>query len=45
MPVVHAEDDRALRRVQIQADDVDHLLGQLRVLGELERPDLMRLEL
>ena len=43
--LVDAEHDRALRRVQIQADDIDHLLDQLRVLGELERADLMRLEL
>ena len=43
--LVHAEHQRALRRSHIEPDDIDDLLGQLRVLGELERADLMRLEL
>jgi hypothetical protein len=42
--LIHAQDQRALRRRQIQADDVDHLLDQLRILGELKRPDLVGLE-
>jgi transposase len=43
--VVHAQHQRALRRVQIEADHVDHLLDQLRVVGELRRADLVGLEL
>ena len=43
--LVDAEHQRALRRSQVEPDDIDDLLGQLRVLGELKRADLMRLEL
>ncbi len=43
--LIHADDQSALRRIEVEPDDVDHLLDQLRVLGELERADLMRFEL
>ena len=42
--LVHAQHDRVLRRVQIQADDVDELLLKPRVVRELERLDPMRLQ-
>ena len=41
---VHAEHDRVLGRVQIQADDIDELLLEARVVGELERLHLVRLQ-
>ena len=43
--LVHAQHQRAFRRIEVEPDDVDHLLDQLRVLGELERADLVGLEL
>jgi hypothetical protein len=43
--LIHAEHQRALRRRHVEPDDIDDLLGQPRIAGELERADLMRLEL
>ena len=43
--LVHAQHQRALGRVEVEPDDVDDLLDQLRVRGELERADLVGLEL
>ena len=42
--LVHAQHDRLLRRVQVQPDDVDELLLEPRVVGELERLDPVRLQ-
>ena len=41
---VHAQDDRVLRRVQVQPDHVDELLLEPLVVGELERLHLVRLQ-
>ena len=43
--LIDAQHQRAFRRVEVEPDDVDHLLDQLRVVGELERADLVGLEL
>ncbi len=43
--VIRVDHDRALGRIEIEPDHVDHLLGQLRILREFERADLMGLEL
>jgi hypothetical protein len=42
--LVDAQHQRALRRVQVQADDVSHLLDEQRVLGELPVLDAVRLQ-
>ena len=43
--LVEAEHHRPLRRVQVQPDDVDELRLEVRVVRDLERVDLPRLEL
>ena len=43
--LVHAQDQGALRRVQVQADDVGHLGLELGVGTELERRGSMRLQI
>ena len=42
--LIDAQHDRGLGRIQVQPDDVAHLVDELRIRGELERLDLMRLE-
>ena len=42
--LVHAQHDRSLGRVQVQADDIGELLLKPRVLGQLERLDPVRLQ-
>ena len=42
--LVDAQHDRGLGRVEVQPDDVAHLVDELRIRRELERLDLMRLE-
>jgi hypothetical protein len=42
--LVDAEDERALGRVEVEADDVDHLRDQLRVAAVLERARAVRLQ-
>jgi hypothetical protein len=42
--LVQTDHDRMVGRIQIQADDVAHLLDKLRVGRELERVDAMRLQ-
>src|SRR5665647_677822 len=42
--LVHAQHHSLLRRVQVEPDDVDELLLEGRVVGELERLDQVRLE-
>ena len=42
--LVGAQHDRVLRRVQIQTHDIDEFLLELRVVGHLERVDLVRFE-
>ncbi len=42
--LVHAEHDRLLRRVVVEADDVDDLLHEQRVGAQLEPVDEVRLE-
>ena len=39
--LVHAEHDRVSRRIDVEADDVLQLLGELRIVGELEAPHPM----
>ena len=41
--LIHAQHDRRLGRVQVQADDVVDLLHEQRVVGELERVGAVRL--
>src|SRR3954463_1311026 len=41
---IHAQYNCAVRRVQVQADNVPHLLHKLRVFGELEVLHAMRLQ-
>ena len=40
----HTRDDRALGRVQVEADDIDDLVDEQRIVGELERVRAVRLE-
>ena len=42
--LIDAQHDRGLGRVEVQPDDVAHLVDELRIRGELERLDLMRLQ-
>ena len=42
--LVDAEHDRRLGRIEVEPDDVAHLVDELRIRRELERLDLMRLE-
>ena len=42
--LIDAKHDRMLGWIQVQADDVDQLLGKVRIVGELERLHAMRLE-
>ena len=42
--LVHAQHDRRLRRVEVEPDDVAHLVDELRIGRELERLRLMRLQ-
>ena len=42
--LVHAQDNRLVGRVQVEANDIGKLLGEAGVLGELEGPHLVRLE-
>ena len=42
--LVEAEQHRALWRIHVQADDVDQLLFEVRVVGDLEGVDSPRLE-
>src|SRR4029453_18891928 len=42
---VEAEHRRPLRRIGVQADDVDQLVLEVRIGGQLERVELPRLEL
>lgn len=37
--LVHAQDQRLLRRVEVEPDDVADLVDELRVVGQLERVD------
>jgi len=41
--LVHREHQRPVRRIEIEADDVDQLGLEVRVVGQLEGADLMRL--
>jgi hypothetical protein len=41
---IDAEHDRVLGWIQVQADHVDQLLGEVRIVGDLERLQAMRLE-
>jgi len=41
---VDAEHDGVHRRIDVEPDDVAQLAGEVRVLGQLELPDAMRLE-
>ena len=43
--LVSAKHKRSLRRIEVQTDDVAHLLNELGVVGELEGVDPVRLEL
>ena len=43
--LVHRQHDRALGRVQVEPDDVEDLLHEQRVVGQLERLGAVRLEL
>ncbi len=43
--LIHAQHQCAFGRVEVEPDDVDDLLRQLRITGELERAHLVRLEL
>src|SRR5216684_1183071 len=40
--LIHAQHQRMMRRVQVQADDVAHLVDQQRIVGELKRLAAMR---
>lgn len=42
--LVPAQDHRVVRRVEVEADDIDHLVGELRVLADLEGLEAMRFE-
>ena len=42
--LVDAQNQRAIRRIEIQPDDVPHLLHEHRIAGELEGLDPMRLQ-
>ena len=42
--LIDAQHDRGLGRIEVQPDDVAHLVDELRIRGELERLDLMRLQ-
>ncbi len=42
--LVHAQDERLVRRIQIQPDDVAHFFDELRIRGELEVLHAMRLQ-
>ena len=42
--LVDAQDDRGLGRIEIEPDDVAHLVDELRIRRELERLALMRLQ-
>ena len=42
--LVDTQHQRPVRRVQVQADDVAHLLDEQRILGELERLAAVRLQ-
>ena len=39
--LVHRQHESVLRRIDVEADDVAHLGSKLRVVGQLELPDLM----
>src|SRR5215831_7669362 len=41
---VYAQDDRAIRWIQVQAHDVPHFLDELRVFGELKVLHSVRLQ-
>src|SRR5215218_7766280 len=43
--LIHRKHQRLVRRIEIQADDVLHLLGKALVVRQLEAFPLMRLEL
>jgi len=42
--LIDAQHHRSLGRIEVQADDVTHLVDELRIGRKLERLDLMRLE-
>ena len=42
--LIHAQHDRTIRRIHIQPHDVPHLFHELRVFGELEILDAVRLQ-
>ena len=42
--LIGAQHDRLLRRIQIKPDDIDQLLLELRIVGQLERLDPVRFE-
>ena len=42
--LIHAENQRVVRRIQIEADDVDDFLGESRVVAHLECSQPMRFE-
>src|SRR5215471_533686 len=41
---VHAQNNRTIRRIQVQPDDIPNLLDELRVFGKLEVLHTMRLQ-
>jgi hypothetical protein len=41
---IAAKDQRMLRRLEIESDDVRQLFGKVRIVGDLESPAQMRLE-
>jgi hypothetical protein len=43
--LIHAQNDRLLRRIQVQPHYIGQLLQEARVAGELESLDAMRLEI
>ena len=42
--LIGAQHDRLLRRIQVQPDDIDQLLLEARIVGQLERLDQVRFE-
>ena len=41
---VYTQDDRAIRRIHVQSDDIPHLFNKLRIFGELEVLHPVRLQ-
>ena len=42
--LVHAKHHRVVRRIEVEAHDIDHLVGELRVLADLEGLETVRFE-